>query len=120
MGRPLSAMVDGSFHARRWTESAAPNAVARCATKVNHCQAKRTPMTQETRFKAPWGDDVKVVTVLVTLFFLAASITCAVALPAPSPIWARTLGTFVPLLILAGTLFFIVRGYVVRGGELLI
>ena len=77
-------------------------------------------MTQETRFKAPWGDDVKVVTVLVTLFFLAASITCAVALPAPSPIWARTLGTFVPLLILVGTLFFIVRGYVVRGGELLI
>jgi hypothetical protein len=77
-------------------------------------------MTHEIHFKAPWSDDVKIVTGVATFLLLASSLVGAVVLPSATPTWARWLATAGPLLVLTGTLLFIVRGYVLRGGELLI
>ena len=75
-------------------------------------------MNNEVRFAAPWCLTVKIITVAVVALLLGVSIVGSQHLPDSTPLFARLSATLLPLAILAGTLPFIVRGYVISDGEL--
>jgi len=74
----------------------------------------------EVRFAAPWSTSVKWVTGLALVILPGASAIVLLALPAAAPFFARLTAAIVPLAILLGVLPFMVRGYVLRGQELII
>ncbi|MEY4386037.1 MAG: hypothetical protein RLY20_1320 [Verrucomicrobiota bacterium] len=61
---------------------------------------------------------MKIVTLVVLVLLLGAPVVSSVTLPESTPLLARLSATLLPLLILAATLPFIVRGYVLTEGEL--
>lgn len=75
-------------------------------------------MKNEIRFSAPWGLAVKITTVAVVALLMGVSILGSRHLPDSTPLFARLSATLLPLAILAGTLPFIVRGYVIADREL--
>lgn len=77
-------------------------------------------MQEEIRFSAPWSLAVKIVTVVVLALLLGVSLVGLTAMPANTPAIACVALVVLPLAIVAGTLPFIVRGYVLRDGALLI
>lgn len=62
-------------------------------------------------YKAPWGKALKIVSVFATAILLAVAVW-----PVPGLWWFRIL----PLAVLAGAVPFVVRGYEIREGALLI
>jgi len=75
-------------------------------------------MNQEIRFSAPWSIAVKIITIVVVALLLGVALIGSRTLPDSTPSLARIAATFLPLAILAGTLPFIVRSYVLGDGEL--
>ena len=75
-------------------------------------------MNNEIRFSAPWCLAVKLTTVVVMALLLGITSIGSRALPDSTPWLARLAIAIVPLAILLGTLPFIVRGYIITGGEL--
>jgi len=77
-----------------------------------------THMNNKIHFPAPWSLAIKIISIAVVIFLLAAPTLCSRHLPDSTPLRARLFATFIPLAILAGTLPFVVRGYVLTDGEL--
>lgn len=77
-----------------------------------------TKMNNEVRFSAPWCLAVKIITVAAVALLLGVSIVGSRHLPDSTPLFARLSATLLPLAILAGTLPFTVRGYVIADDEL--
>jgi hypothetical protein len=77
-------------------------------------------MQNEIRFTAPWSVAVKIVTMIVLALLLGVSLVGLTVMPANVAFAARVMMLVMPLAIVAGALPFIVRGYVLRDGELLI
>jgi hypothetical protein len=75
-------------------------------------------MNNEIRFSAPWCLAVKIITVVVVALLLGVSLIGSQHLPDSTPLFARLSATLLPLAILAGTLPFIVRGYILDEREL--
>jgi hypothetical protein len=77
-------------------------------------------MNNKVRFSAPWSSTVRIVTlIVVTLLLALAAISCFVQ-PEKIPMAARLAAFVLPLLVLFGTLLFVVQGYVVTDSELFI
>jgi hypothetical protein len=72
----------------------------------------------ETRFATPWCFAVKLVTVGVIVLLLGVSFLGLRSLSSAAPMPARLAMVVLPLAVLLGTLPFMVRGYVLSGGEL--
>src|SRR2546428_7819410 len=77
-------------------------------------------MENESRFAAPWSPAVKIITVTVVVLLLGVSFIGTTVALANAPFLAKVATIFIPLAILAGTLPFMIRGYVLRDDELLI
>jgi hypothetical protein len=77
-------------------------------------------MSDVRHFKAPWALSVKIVTPAVCGILVAASLIGATALPDHVSSLLRCVAIAVPLLVLAGTLPFLVRGYVLQDRTLFI
>lgn len=77
-------------------------------------------MKNEIRFEAPWAVIVKVLTVLVFVLFIGASVLGLEGMPATTPTLGRWLMIVTPLVLLGAAVPFMVRGYVLRDDELLI
>jgi hypothetical protein len=75
-------------------------------------------MNNEIRFTAPWSVGVKIISVLGTALLLGISLIGSQKIPESEPLAARLAATLLPLAVLLVTLPFIVRGYVLTGGEL--
>lgn len=71
-------------------------------------------------FTAPWGPLLKVTSSLLTVVLLGASMVCLLSLPEHTPSVARWLATGLPPIILLLTIPFVVRGYEVAPGLLVI
>ena len=67
-------------------------------------------MNNEIRFSAPWSLAVKIITVVAGGLLLGVSFIGSWHLPDSTPLFARLSVTLLPLVILVGTLPFIVRG----------
>ncbi len=77
-------------------------------------------MKSEIHFGAPWGQSARIMT-WFTLFVLASgSIFALVIFPETMPFSVRVIFLGLPPAIICGTLPFIVRGYALNDGELLI
>lgn len=72
------------------------------------------------RFQAPLSKSVKVISTLVVLILLGASLASLIVLPAKTSTLVRWLATLLPPLTLLCTAPFIVRGYLIDDGELII
>lgn len=71
------------------------------------------------RFEAPWGNLLKVVTVLAAAILLYVAFAVGGKFPYDSaPIWLWFSTSVLPLLLLAGSLLFTVRGYRLEPGRL--
>lgn len=77
-------------------------------------------MKTETRFSAPWSSTVSVLTLVVIALLLTTSAVSCYAMPDKAPLTARLLAIVTPIAVLAFTLPFMVRGYVLTERELLI
>lgn len=75
-------------------------------------------MNNEIRFSAPWSVGVKIITVLGLALLLGISFIGSQKISESEPLLARLAAALLPLVILLGTLPFIVRGYVIADGEL--
>jgi hypothetical protein len=77
-------------------------------------------MKNEIRFGAPWAVIVKVMTVVALTLYVGTSAVGLFVLPVTTPYFARLLMVVTPVVLLATSLPFMVRGYVLREDELLI
>jgi hypothetical protein len=77
-------------------------------------------MTDDRRFTAPWALSVRIITPAVCGILVAVSLIGATALPDHVPSFARSVAIILPLLVLAGTLPFLIGGYVLHERTLLI
>lgn len=75
-------------------------------------------MKTEIRFAAPWSMAVKIITLVVLGLLLGVPVVSSITLPESTPLLARLSATLLPLVILAATLPFSVRGYALTEGEL--
>ena len=75
-------------------------------------------MKDEIRFAAPWALAVRIITTVVLALLIGIAVFVPVALPANTPLAARVALFITPLAIIAGTLPFMIRGYVLCADEL--
>src|SRR5262245_61959628 len=77
-------------------------------------------MSDVRHFKAPWALSVKIVTPAVCGVLVGSALIVATELPDHAPLFLRWVGIAMPLLVLAVTLLFLVRGYVLQERTLFI
>lgn len=77
-------------------------------------------MSDDRHFAAPWALSVKIVTPAVSGVLVGSALIVAMALPDHSSLFVHCAGIAAPLLVLAVTLLFLVRGYVLQERTLLI
>jgi hypothetical protein len=75
-------------------------------------------MNNEIRFAAPWSAGVKIITLAALGLLLGIPVVSSVTLPESTPLFARLSATLLPIAILAGTMPFMVRGFVLTDDEL--
>src|ERR1043165_2903223 len=77
-------------------------------------------MKNEIRFGAPWATVVIILTAFVIALMAGIALIGLFGLPDRTPFFGRVLMIFIPPAVLAGTLPFMVLGYILRENELLI
>jgi hypothetical protein len=77
-------------------------------------------MTDDRRFRAPWALSVRIITPAACGILAAGSLIGATALPDHVPSFARGVAVILPLLVLAATLLFLIRGYALQERTLII
>lgn len=77
-------------------------------------------MSDARHFQAPWALSVKIVTPAVCAILAGAALIGATALPAHASRFVRCVAIVMPLVVLTGTLPFLIRGYVLQERMLLV
>jgi len=75
-------------------------------------------MNPSQQFSAPWATLVKIISTGVVLILLALAFIGVPALPAKTPAFIKWLLCALPVMVICGTLPFVVRGYVIGPREL--
>lgn len=89
--------------------------------KSDRTMRRRLRPGRDVEFAAPWGRGVKLVTVLSVLVIIAAGVLPLLMVPSKAgPVWLRWLTLAAVLAVFGVTSLFCVRGFTVKGGELLI
>ena len=88
-----------------------------CQSSVTQC--KNSAVDAVIRFRAPWGGLLIAVSVLSALLLVATALRLLAVLP-PDQRPLRVAISGLPLLVVLGCLFFVVRGYALTGQELII